>query len=708
MIILLILSGKAAWPKPSRRSLSINSTSVRPISSSLVVSRLVAWYASVFLILSLLSSPSLLSRWFGSDTLYGIQSSVITFLLSFFLIWFRVSLVTSLSGPILHISMLLYGSSLSLFLSRVNQSRPTHIDTLQAILLVPIMLFTVIFILNMSRLTLFLLRDCEIGPALVVKSGLSPLPLEGGMKGSDTPPSISLSLSLSHTSSSSSPSTSSKGRDGEREKRGRKKEKETKPPSLAEIRAAKRRNLLPRLRGQYLKPYLVGASISALSLIFFVFFSAFTLAWPYIPAPFFRERLWFVFLYLFFLIWQADWVYFLFNGISTTDNKIQSAKTTPLLKDYSGMASDVINEEEEEEKRNGLNSLPPLSSPFTSSSSSHNQREVVGGGGDRERERERKRKRDSQESNEEIGLTDCFEEGTQSLFSSPMVRFTVRIASFLFLFGFIVICSFTITPHPVSFKEAWKHIYERDGVNKEGQATLRIATYNIQQGYGTDALDNFQRIVSVLEHIDADLIGLQESDTTRWEHMNEDVVRYLATHLNMYSVYGPKPNKGTYGIALLSRFPISYSNTVMLPSKEEQTMYIESRIKVSPVYTLDFIITHLGGEKQDRLSQANVLASKYHGAKNTALVCDCNIVPDQPGHQIMSSSFEDTWLKIYPTGVTPSGDKGETEIGGTRIDYLWGSHDLISNSIHVMRDERSNGTSDHYPVITTLIIPTSN
>ena len=85
--------------------------------------------------------------------------------------------------------------------------------------------------------------------------------------------------------------------------------------------------------------------------------------------------------------------------------------------------------------------------------------------------------------------------------------------------------------------------------------TLRVLTYNIQQGYDASGERDYDAQLAVLREADADVIGLQESDAARIANGNDDLVRYYAEALDYYS-YGPSPVVGTFGIALLSRTPL--------------------------------------------------------------------------------------------------------------------------------------------------------
>lgn len=95
---------------------------------------------------------------------------------------------------------------------------------------------------------------------------------------------------------------------------------------------------------------------------------------------------------------------------------------------------------------------------------------------------------------------------------------------------------------------------------------VTVATFNVEQGYDLHNQRNFDGQLEFLKSLDADIIGLQESDTNRVAGGNDDLARYLAHGLNLHAYYGPKTVTGTFGIALLSRYPIESARTHYLCS----------------------------------------------------------------------------------------------------------------------------------------------
>ena len=85
---------------------------------------------------------------------------------------------------------------------------------------------------------------------------------------------------------------------------------------------------------------------------------------------------------------------------------------------------------------------------------------------------------------------------------------------------------------------------------------LQVATYNIHRGFGRDGRYEPQRVLQVLQELDADIIALQEVDVVRPGTLQ--ILPWLAARMNLTAVAGTVQSspKGDYGNALLTRFPI--------------------------------------------------------------------------------------------------------------------------------------------------------
>jgi endonuclease/exonuclease/phosphatase family metal-dependent hydrolase len=121
---------------------------------------------------------------------------------------------------------------------------------------------------------------------------------------------------------------------------------------------------------------------------------------------------------------------------------------------------------------------------------------------------------------------------------------------------------------------------------------LKVAAWNMMQGYDTEGQFIADLQLEKLENIGANLIFLSETDTAHIGGGNSDLIRYLADNLNMYSYYGPSPVAGTFGYALLSSYPIEDARNHFLYSKEEHAAIIEAQVDVAGQPYHLFVVHH--------------------------------------------------------------------------------------------------------------------
>jgi endonuclease/exonuclease/phosphatase family metal-dependent hydrolase len=216
--------------------------------------------------------------------------------------------------------------------------------------------------------------------------------------------------------------------------------------------------------------------------------------------------------------------------------------------------------------------------------------------------------------------------------------------------------------------------------------TLRVLTYNIQQGYGQDGQISFNEQLALLRRMDLDVIGLQENDTARIANGNNDVVRYFADRLAMYSYYGPSTVAGTFGIALLSRYPIQNPHTHYMYSAGEQTATITAQITVGEkMYNV--YVTHLGNGGP--IVQQEQVLQLVQGKENVLLMGDFNFRPDTDQYLLTTAMLNEAWLLRWPQ-ADASQDFDPTD----RIDYLF-----VSPGIQVPDSYYITGPRSDHPAL---------
>ena len=84
--------------------------------------------------------------------------------------------------------------------------------------------------------------------------------------------------------------------------------------------------------------------------------------------------------------------------------------------------------------------------------------------------------------------------------------------------------------------------------------------------------------LGLIQEVAPDILALQESDSTRISLNNNDFVRYFAGKLGYYSYYGPTTVTGTYGTAILSKYPLQNTRTVFTFSDQDEIGTAEAEI----------------------------------------------------------------------------------------------------------------------------------
>jgi endonuclease/exonuclease/phosphatase family metal-dependent hydrolase len=190
---------------------------------------------------------------------------------------------------------------------------------------------------------------------------------------------------------------------------------------------------------------------------------------------------------------------------------------------------------------------------------------------------------------------------------------------------------------------AWVLISQPAPTTPASSDTLRIITYNIQQGYSEAGERSYSSQLALLRSLDPDIVGLQESDVARFSGGNADVVRTISEGLGMYVYYGPRTVTGTFGIALLSRYPIENPHTFFMYSSGEQTAAIEAQITVNgKKYTI--LVTHLGNGGP--IIQQQQVLSRLAGQSNVIAMGDFNFRPSTEQYALTLQTLQDAWVQV--------------------------------------------------------------
>jgi endonuclease/exonuclease/phosphatase family metal-dependent hydrolase len=189
--------------------------------------------------------------------------------------------------------------------------------------------------------------------------------------------------------------------------------------------------------------------------------------------------------------------------------------------------------------------------------------------------------------------------------------------------------------------------------NQDGHINeLTLMTYNIQQGVDFYGNKNFEGQLEMINNINPDILCLQESDASRISGGNSDVVRYFAEHLGLYTYYGPKTVAGTFGTAILSRYPLDSCRTVFTYSDKDEIGTAVAVITVGGQH-ITLINSHPAGKEKAKHAHIDMVSTLAAEKELVIAMGDYNFRQDSPYYQKITAALSDAWLNLYPDAIGP-------------------------------------------------------
>jgi endonuclease/exonuclease/phosphatase family metal-dependent hydrolase len=136
---------------------------------------------------------------------------------------------------------------------------------------------------------------------------------------------------------------------------------------------------------------------------------------------------------------------------------------------------------------------------------------------------------------------------------------------------------------------------------------MRLLTYNINKGVGSDRRYRLERIIRVIREQDPDLICLQEVDRNVRRSRFHDQPALLADQLGagayLYQLNVPR-REGGYGNLILSRWPFRSEQHVSLRHRRRKPRGAQLVVVETPEGPLHLVNWHLGLRERERRWQA--------------------------------------------------------------------------------------------------------
>jgi endonuclease/exonuclease/phosphatase family metal-dependent hydrolase len=233
---------------------------------------------------------------------------------------------------------------------------------------------------------------------------------------------------------------------------------------------------------------------------------------------------------------------------------------------------------------------------------------------------------------------------------------------------------------------------------------LRVLTYNTHHGEGNDGRVDLERIAAIIRRASPDVVALQELDNRARRSGRVAQAEEYSRLTGLHAQFGKAMpfDGGSYGQALLSRWPLDAFTVHSLPGPSGREPRIAVSAMVSPPSSTPFrfVGTHLDAAQDDgeRWLQAGRLIELFaQDSFPTVLTGDLNAPPTSRVMQRMFGHWKDA-AAHHPQPTIPS------EAPRERIDYVLlhppGAWNV--SSIEVIAESVA---SDHRPLGAELLGP---
>ena len=235
------------------------------------------------------------------------------------------------------------------------------------------------------------------------------------------------------------------------------------------------------------------------------------------------------------------------------------------------------------------------------------------------------------------------------------------------------------------------------GSSTSTPAVVEALSFNVHQYVDSDGAANLGAVRDTVAALGAGIVGLQETAGGRLTAGGLDGVRWLGHELGYHYASGPPTRAATYGVGLLSRWPVRAVRTVALPGEDTITRVALGAVVESPLGDLPVVVAHLEVEGAVRVAQARrvvELAREVGDPGRAVVLGDMNATPTERPYQLLANEFADPWAGSGTAGYTFSASDPRR-----RIDYVFAGHEWDARRGVVVG---SPDVSDHLGVSATI------
>ena len=242
------------------------------------------------------------------------------------------------------------------------------------------------------------------------------------------------------------------------------------------------------------------------------------------------------------------------------------------------------------------------------------------------------------------------------------------------------------------FVVVWCSLITYTFAQEQAQPRLRVLTYNIHHGQGSDGKFDYERTAKIISDLKPDVVALQEVDLQTQRASGLDQAARLGELTGLRHTFGNAMyfSGGQYGEAILSKFPMDDIKSYRLPFRSGQEPRCALAARIHPDNGLPefiFVGTHLCHQSNETRTEQAQRINRLFSADGDPPVILAGDLNARPGSDPMKILLAERWTDA----IAPR----------SRIDYiLYRSNDPW----HVVEvnivDDRV--ASDHRPVFVVL------
>jgi endonuclease/exonuclease/phosphatase family metal-dependent hydrolase len=230
---------------------------------------------------------------------------------------------------------------------------------------------------------------------------------------------------------------------------------------------------------------------------------------------------------------------------------------------------------------------------------------------------------------------------------------------------------------------------------------MRLLTYNIHKGVGTDGRYRLERVIAVIMAEAPDLVCLQEVDRNVRRSRRDDQPALLAEKLgaaaSLYQLNVPR-GEGGYGNLLLSRWPLRETRQISLRFQHRVPRGAQFAVVDTPEGPLHLVHIHFGLSSRERRWQAAQLLehADFQAASHlpTLIAGDSNdwrnalskriLLPDDFRQATAPTRRYRTFPAFLPLAS---------------LDKIFYRGPFVEVETRVVRGRLARRASDHHPVV---------